>query len=192
MAEGRGRGGKTLGIHDCVGIQPEAEAATDQKLGTLLRMNERALEEWGGVPEESRFASIPRRQPQFQRVSVTSVSRLSCHRPIAFASSRTFVHAVLNVVTAWVGSFGCPLPGGEDVPLRLALTKTPDVPAVCVSSPAILDPGLTRLDAAPQPGCHPGPDRLSGAGRGLVEEPRRLTDFNSVIALLDRHSGRRP
>ena len=29
-----------------------AEAATDQKLGTLLRMHERAFEEWGGVPEE--------------------------------------------------------------------------------------------------------------------------------------------
>jgi transposase len=29
-----------------------AEAATDTKLGTLLRMHERAFEEWGGVPEE--------------------------------------------------------------------------------------------------------------------------------------------
>ncbi len=29
-----------------------AEAATDQKLGTLLRMHEAAFEEWGGVPEE--------------------------------------------------------------------------------------------------------------------------------------------
>ena len=29
-----------------------AEAATDQKLGTLLRMHERAFQEWNGVPEE--------------------------------------------------------------------------------------------------------------------------------------------
>jgi len=29
-----------------------AEAATDQKLGTLLRMHEVAFQEWGGVPEE--------------------------------------------------------------------------------------------------------------------------------------------
>ncbi|HEY2017132.1 MAG TPA: hypothetical protein VGH38_26685 [Bryobacteraceae bacterium] len=29
-----------------------AEAATDQKLGTLLRMHETALQELGGVPEE--------------------------------------------------------------------------------------------------------------------------------------------
>ena len=29
-----------------------AEAATDQKLGTLLRMHEAAFQEWGGVPEE--------------------------------------------------------------------------------------------------------------------------------------------
>jgi transposase len=29
-----------------------AEAATDQQLGTLLRMHERAFQEWGGVPEE--------------------------------------------------------------------------------------------------------------------------------------------
>ena len=29
-----------------------AEAALDQKLGTLLRMHERAFEQWGGVPEE--------------------------------------------------------------------------------------------------------------------------------------------
>jgi len=29
-----------------------AEAATDQKLGTLLRMHEAAFHEWGGVPEE--------------------------------------------------------------------------------------------------------------------------------------------
>jgi transposase len=29
-----------------------AEAATDQKLGTLLRMHERAFQEWSGVPEE--------------------------------------------------------------------------------------------------------------------------------------------
>jgi hypothetical protein len=30
----------------------QAEAATDQKLGTLLRMHEAAFEHWGGVPEE--------------------------------------------------------------------------------------------------------------------------------------------
>ena len=41
--------------------------------------------------------------------SVTSAWRLSCHRPTTFALSRTFVHAVLNVVTGRVGSFGCPL-----------------------------------------------------------------------------------
>jgi transposase len=29
-----------------------AEAATDQRLGTLLRMHERAFQEWNGVPEE--------------------------------------------------------------------------------------------------------------------------------------------
>jgi transposase len=29
-----------------------AEAATDQKLGTLLRMHEAAFHEWGAVPEE--------------------------------------------------------------------------------------------------------------------------------------------
>ena len=29
-----------------------AEAATDQKLGTLLRMHEAAFQQWGGVPEE--------------------------------------------------------------------------------------------------------------------------------------------
>jgi len=29
-----------------------AEAATDQKLGTLLRMHEAAFNEWGSVPEE--------------------------------------------------------------------------------------------------------------------------------------------
>ena len=29
-----------------------AEGATDQKLGTLLRMHERAFQEWNGVPEE--------------------------------------------------------------------------------------------------------------------------------------------
>jgi transposase len=29
-----------------------AEAATDQKLGTLLRMHEQAFQQWGGVPEE--------------------------------------------------------------------------------------------------------------------------------------------
>lgn len=29
-----------------------AEAALDQKLGTLLRMHERAFQQWGGVPEE--------------------------------------------------------------------------------------------------------------------------------------------
>ena len=29
-----------------------AEAATDQKLGTLLRMHETAFQQWGGVPEE--------------------------------------------------------------------------------------------------------------------------------------------
>src|ERR1700756_2124845 len=45
--------------------------------------------------------------------SVTSVWRLSCHRPTTFAFSRTFVHAVLNVVTGRVGSFGCPLPAGK-------------------------------------------------------------------------------
>ena len=60
--------------------------------------------------------------------SVTSVWRLSCHRPTTFALSRTFVHAVLNVVTGRVGSFGCPFAGREDVPLRLALTEPPDVP----------------------------------------------------------------
>jgi transposase len=29
-----------------------AEAATDQKLGTLLRMHESAFQQWGAVPEE--------------------------------------------------------------------------------------------------------------------------------------------
>jgi hypothetical protein len=41
--------------------------------------------------------------------SVTSAWRLSCHRPTTFALSRTFVHAVLNVVTGRAGSFSCPL-----------------------------------------------------------------------------------
>src|ERR1035437_7086785 len=45
--------------------------------------------------------------------SVTSVWRLSCHRPTTFALSRTFVHAVFNEVTGRVGSFGCPLPAGN-------------------------------------------------------------------------------
>src|ERR1035437_4367790 len=45
--------------------------------------------------------------------SVTSVCRLSCHRPTTFALSRTFVHAVLKVVTGLVGSFGWPFPAGE-------------------------------------------------------------------------------
>src|ERR1035441_3795806 len=45
--------------------------------------------------------------------SVTSVCRLSCHRPTTLALSRTLVHAVLNVVTGLVGSFGCPLPAGK-------------------------------------------------------------------------------
>jgi hypothetical protein len=40
--------------------------------------------------------------------SVTSVCLLSCHRPTTLALSRTFVHAVRNVVTGWVGSFDCP------------------------------------------------------------------------------------
>ena len=38
------------------------------------------------------------------------VCRLSCHLPTTFAFSRTFVHAVLSVVTARVGSFGWPFP----------------------------------------------------------------------------------
>jgi hypothetical protein len=42
--------------------------------------------------------------------SVTSVWRLSCHRPTTFALSRTFVQAVHNVETARVGPFGYPLP----------------------------------------------------------------------------------
>src|ERR1022692_3734602 len=42
--------------------------------------------------------------------SVTSACRLSCHRPTTLALSRPLVHAVLNVVTGQVGSFGCPLP----------------------------------------------------------------------------------
>jgi len=29
-----------------------AEAATDQKLGTLLRMHESAFRQWGAMPEE--------------------------------------------------------------------------------------------------------------------------------------------
>src|SRR5450759_283638 len=45
--------------------------------------------------------------------SVTSVWRLSCHRPTTLALSRTLVHAVLNVVTGRVGSFGCPFPAGK-------------------------------------------------------------------------------
>src|SRR6185312_10746649 len=45
--------------------------------------------------------------------SVTSVWRLSCHRPTTFALSRTLVHAVLRVVTGRVGSFGCPFPAGN-------------------------------------------------------------------------------
>src|ERR1035437_1252241 len=60
--------------------------------------------------------------------SVTSVWRLSCHRPTTFALSRPFVHAVFREVTGRVGSFGCPFPAGEDAPLRLAFTEPPDVP----------------------------------------------------------------
>src|ERR1035438_8730080 len=45
--------------------------------------------------------------------SVTSVWRLSCHRPTTFALLRTLVHAVLSVVTGLVGSFGCPSPAGK-------------------------------------------------------------------------------
>ena len=46
--------------------------------------------------------------------SVTSVCRLSYHRPTTFALSRTFVHAVRKVVTGWDGIVQLPLPGGED------------------------------------------------------------------------------
>jgi transposase len=35
-----------------------AEAATDQKLGTLLRMHEMAFQQWGGVPEEILYDRI--------------------------------------------------------------------------------------------------------------------------------------
>src|SRR5665647_84616 len=48
--------------------------------------------------------------------SVTSVWRLSCHRPTTLALSRTLVHAVLNVVTGRVGSFGCPFAARKTYP----------------------------------------------------------------------------
>ncbi len=42
--------------------------------------------------------------------SVTSVWRLSCHRPFTPAFSRTFVHAVLKDVIGRVGSVGSGFP----------------------------------------------------------------------------------
>jgi hypothetical protein len=45
--------------------------------------------------------------------SVTSVRRLSCHRPTTFALVRTLVQAVVRVLTGRVGSFGWPFPAGK-------------------------------------------------------------------------------
>src|SRR4051812_11479732 len=54
---------------------------------------------------------------QFADLFLTSMS--SCQRPTTLALSRTFVQAVLNVVTRLVGAFGRPLPA-RVLPLRLA------------------------------------------------------------------------
>src|SRR5438445_13528136 len=51
------------------------------------------------------------------------------------AMSRTFVHAVLNVVTGWVGLFGWPLPAGKTYhsglhsPRRSSPARRPQIPS---------------------------------------------------------------
>src|ERR1035441_9635022 len=66
--------------------------------------------------------------------SVTSVWRLSCHRPTTLALSRTLVQAVLNVVTGDVGSFGCPLPAAKTYHSGLQAPNRRMYQAACASS----------------------------------------------------------
>src|ERR1035437_854137 len=73
--------------------------------------------------------------------SVTSVWRLSCQLPTTLALSRTLVHAVLNVVTGRVGSFGCPLPAGNTYHSTAQAARGAGGPFECQR-----DPGLDLAD----------------------------------------------
>src|SRR6266481_5171096 len=97
--------------------------------------------------------------------SVTRVWRLSCHRPTTFAFLRTFVQAVLNVVTGRVGSFGCPFPAGNTYHSGLHSPNRRMYQAACASSATrtVSFSGITRPVPA---GCF----RLAHRERLLVYE----------------------
>ena len=67
-----------------------AEAATDQKLGTLLRMHEAAFREWGAVPEEILYAGCGPSGPVRMSAARSSGTRFSSTSPATGDSRRGF------------------------------------------------------------------------------------------------------